>query len=84
VLGTLGRWVRDGPEVLLNALAGLGVLPAGHAHQQVHAGAGTTSVILAAALIAVPAARAIVAVPAVAIIPATGRTGLVFIGELLG
>ena len=69
--------------MLLNAAAGLLEVPAGYASEQVHAGAGTTSVILAAALVAVPAARSVVTIPAVAVFPAAGWTGLVFVGELL-
>jgi hypothetical protein len=69
--------------VLLNAPAGLLEIPAGDAGEQVHPGTTATSVILAAALIAVPAAVAIVLIPSVAILATAGGAWLVFIGELL-
>jgi hypothetical protein len=69
--------------VLLNPPARVLELPASDAHQQVHAVAAATHVVLAAALIAEPAARAVVLVPPVAIPTAARRAGLVAIGELI-
>ena len=69
--------------MLLNPAAGLLEIPAGDAGEQVHSRTATTGVVFAAALVAVPAAVAIVLIPSVAILAATCRAGLVFIGELL-
>ena len=69
--------------MLLNALAGFGVLPAGDAHQQIHPVAATAGAILAAALVAEPAAGAVAVIEPVAIGAAAAWTGLVLVGELV-
>lgn len=70
-------------EVLLDALGGISKGPAGLAHEEVHAVAGTAGLMLSTALITKPCAVAIEIIEAVAIFTTAERAGLMFIGELL-
>ena len=69
--------------MLLDAAAGFGVLPAGDAHQQIHAGAATAGLVFAAALVAEPGAAAVAVIEPVSIGAAAAWAGLVLVGELV-
>jgi hypothetical protein len=58
-------------EMLLNVLARFGICPTIATHEHIHATSATTSLILAAALIAVPGAGTILIIKAVSILAAT-------------
>ena len=74
----IGHQAKEG----LHLPGGLHKAPALPAHQQVHAGAGATALVLAAALVAEPGAAAVLVVKAVAIRAATKWTGLMAIPQL--
>jgi hypothetical protein len=69
--------------VLLDAIGGLFEGPAGAAHEEVDAIAGTTGLGWATALVAEPGAGAVLIIEAVAVGAAAEGAGLMAIGQLL-
>jgi tetrahydromethanopterin S-methyltransferase subunit D len=70
-------------KTLLDALTRFGITPVHAAHEQIHASAATTSLISAAALIAVPRACAVLIIKAVAVAATAKGARLVLVGELI-